>query len=520
MLIPPVRAPDFPAGLDWIHTGGRAITVGDLRGRVALLDFWTYGCINCIHVLPHLRALELRFGDRLAVIGVHSGKYVAERDTARIREASHRLGATHPIVNDRLFRTWRAYAVRGWPTMVLLDARGRVVATRGGEFTAELLVPVIERLLAEADSDADPGADPGVGEAVGTPPSYLPEPPAIAPGTLRYPGKVACDGTRLAVSDTGHHRVLVGELRDGGRRLEVTHVVGRGEPGFADGTLAEARLTAPQGLAFDGDTLYVADAGNHAVRRVELSANAEGVVRTIAGTGARVMTAGDRRAGALASPWAVALAGGELYVAMAGSHQIWAMRPDGSGRRVHAGTGGEELRDDLLERALLAQPMGLAAADGRLWFADAESSAVRWADVDRGGRVGTAVGTGLFDFGDRDGAGDEVRLQHAQDVALDGATGPGDTGHGAAGPAGAGRVLVCDSYNGALKWLDPATRRVEGWVRGLHEPGGVAIGHGTVYVADTNAHRVVAVDVATGAVEEVELAPPASSPASGGWYIS
>jgi DNA-binding beta-propeller fold protein YncE len=239
------------------------------------------------------------------------------------------------------------------------------------------------------------------------------------------------------------------------------------------------------------------------VRRVSLE---EGVVRTVAGTGASALTDGDRRAGALASPWSVALAGGALYVAMAGSHQLWAMHPDGSRRRVHAGTGGEELHDDLLERALLAQPMGLAVANGRLWFADAESSAVRWADLDGAGRVGTAVGTGLFDFGDRDGAGDTVRLQHAQDVAVETRT---------------GRVLVCDSYNDALKWLDPVTRRVETWVRGLHEPGGVAIGPGRVYVADTNAHRVVAVERETGSVEEVEIiAPPASSPASGRWYIS
>ncbi|HEY0972214.1 MAG TPA: thioredoxin-like domain-containing protein [Gemmatimonadales bacterium] len=501
MLTPPVRAPDFPDGLDWIHTGGRPISVRDLRGRVALLDFWTYGCINCIHVLPHLRELERRFGDRLVVIGVHSGKYLAERVPERIREASIRLGATHPIVNDRQFRIWRAYAVRGWPTAVLIDARGRVVATRGGEFTAELLAPVIERLIAES-------GEVGGGDGIGAPPpTYLPERPALAPGALRYPGKVAGERitggvVRLAVSDTGHHRVLVGALRDGGRRLAVTHVVGCGEPGLVDGPLDAARLTAPQGVALDGDTLFVADAGNHAVRRVDL---ADGVVRTIAGTGARVMSQEERRAGALASPWSVAMSGGELYVAMAGTHQLLAMRPDGSRPRVHAGQGGEELRDDLLERALLAQPMGLAAAGDHLWFADAESSAVRRAGTGRGGRVDTAVGTGLFDFGDRDGVGDEVRLQHPQDVAVH---------------PGTGRVLVCDTYNDALRWLDPVTRRVESWVRGLHEPGGVAILGDHAYVADTNAHRVVAVHVDTGAVEEVVIEPPTSSPVSGWWYIS
>jgi DNA-binding beta-propeller fold protein YncE len=489
MRAPPVRAPDFPADLAWLHTGGASPTVGALRGRVALLDVWTYGCINCLHVLPALRELEARFGDRLAVVGVHSGKYPAEREPARLREASLRLGATHPIVNDRQFRLWRAYAVRGWPTAILLDARGRVVVTRGGEFTADQLAPVIEALLAEA-GDVEPAA----------PLPHVVEPPAIAPGVLRYPGKVACDGRRLAVADTGHHRVLVGTLHEGGRRLVVTHVVGSGEPGLADGALDVARLTAPQGLALDGDTLFVADAGNHAVRRVALTDSGTGTVRTIAGTGQRVRTADDRRAGALASPWALALHDGVLYVAMAGAHQLWAMGPDGERRRVHAGQGGEELRDDLLERALLAQPMGLAASRGRLWFADAETSAVRWADTDRAGRVGTLVGTGLFDFGDRDGVGDAVRLQHPQDVAVHAPT---------------GRVLVCDTYNDALKWLDPDTRAVTTWLRGLHEPGGVALAPAgeVAWVADTNAHRLVAADVATGVVVEVEIELGGSVPA-------
>jgi hypothetical protein len=195
----------------------------------------------------------------------------------------------------------------------------------------------------------------------------------------------------------------------------------------------------------------------------------------------------------MASPWDVALAGDVLFVAMAGAHQLWAVDLATGRARVHAGGGGEALADDRLERARLAQPMGLAVAGGRLVFADAETSAVRWADVDRGGRVGTYVGTGLFDFGDRDGAGDAVRLQHAQGVAVH----PRD-----------GRVLVVDSYNDALKWLDLASRSVTTWVRDLHEPGGAAIGLGAAWVADTNAHRVVAVDEASGAVEAVEIELP------------
>ena len=431
-----------------------------------------------------MRELERRFPDALAVVGVHSGKYIAERETPRIREASLRLGVAHPVVNDRQFRVWRGFAVRAWPTIVVIDARGYVVGQHAGEFTADAQAPAIERLVADAERG---------GLLVREPLPHQVESPAVAPGALRYPGKVAVDGGRLAIADSGHHRLLVGALEAGGRRLRVTHVVGAGEPGLVDGPLAAARLTMPQGLVFDGDRLYVADAGNHAVRAVELGPPGVGTVRTVAGTGARLRTAADRRAGAMASPWDLVLHAGTLHVAMAGTHQLWALDPASGRARVHAGQGGEDIADDLLERALLAQPMGIAVLGDRLVFADAETSAIRWADVDRGGRVGTWAGTGLFDFGDADGVGDAVRLEHAQHVAVH---------------PRSGRLLVVDSYNDALKWLDPTTRRVESWVRGLHEPAGAAFGAGVVYVADTDAHRIAIVDEATGDVGELEVVLP------------
>jgi len=299
----------------------------------------------------------------------------------------------------------------------------------------------------------------------------------VAPGTLRFPGKVALDPAdprRIAVADSGHHRVLVGTLSPDGNRMRVERVAGDGVPGFDDGL--PGRFAAPQGLAFDGDVLYVADAQNHAVRAVSLP---DGAVRTVTGTGRRVRSRADRDAGALASPWDLALVDGTLYVAMAGTHQIYTVDLADGRPRPFAGSGGEDIRDGPRDAALLAQPMGLAhGGNGRLYCVDAESSAVRWVDLGTGGDVHTVVGTGLFDFGDKDGAGDDVRMQHQQGLAVH--------------PSG--RLLVADSYNDALKWVDPATRRAETWLRGFHEPSGVAVGGGRVYVADTNAHRLVVVD--------------------------
>jgi sugar lactone lactonase YvrE len=311
--------------------------------------------------------------------------------------------------------------------------------------------------------------------------------PGIAPGTLRYPGKVELDGDRLAVADSGHHRVIIARLSPDGVRATIERVVGRGTPGFEDGV--DGAFHSPQGMAFDGDTLYVADAENHAIRAVELGS---GEIRTIAGTGRQLRTRDDQRAGALSSPWDLTLAGRTLHIAMAGIHQLWSLDLVTNRTRVNSGTFREDIVDGTHADAALAQPMGIASDNRRLYFVDSESSAVRWSDIDPAGRVGTITGTGLFDFGDRDGEGDAVLMQHPQGISRH--------------PDG--RLLVADSYNDALKWVDPATRSATAWVHELHEPSGVACGEKAAYVADTNAHRVlrIAYSQGKGESEEVEIA--------------
>ena len=429
-------------------------------------------------MLPQLRELERRFADVVAVVGVHSGKYIAERETSRIRDASIRLGATHPVLNDRQFRVWRAYAVRAWPTLVAIDPRGAVVGMSAGEFTADAVAPFVERVVGVARADG----------SLREGPSHFPaESPSVAPGELAFPGKVAVHGDRIAIADSGHHRVLVGRLERDGVRMRVERIIGSGNEGFADGVHALFRY--PQGLAFGDDVLYVADAGNHAVRAIALDS---GSVRTIAGTGMQLRSARDRAAGALSSPWDLALAGDTLHVAMAGNHQLWSIDLRDGTASHRTGSGAEELHDGAHAEAALAQTMGLAIAGDVLLAADAESSAVREVDLERSGGVRTIVGTGLFDFGDVDGAGDTVRLQHPQGIAV----------------APDGRVIVCDSYNDSLRWLDRAERRVTTWVRGLHEPGGVAVGTRGAYVADTNAHRIVVAEWESGTVHTVAIETP------------
>jgi hypothetical protein len=419
-----------------------------------------------------LREIEEQYPNDVVVIGVHSGKYIAERETARIRDASLRYQILHPIVNDRQFRIWRSYAVRAWPTVVVIDRNRYVVGAHAGEFTAEMFRPVLDSLVA---MEPPPGA-------VVTP-HFPVEPPVPEPGQLRYPGKVAIEGTRIAIADTGNGRVLVGDLESEARmRIDrsITELKPRNEnPG------APRTFHSPQGLTFADGVLYAADAENHIVCRIDPGSE---VAQILAGTGDQMRTRADRDNGALSSPWDLVVIDGTIYVAMAGVHQLWSIDAATGKTRVHSGTGGEDIRDGPLAEALRAQPMGTATDAKRLYFADAESSALRWADIGAKGSVGTIVGTGLFDFGDADGIGDEVRMQHQQGLAVRG-----------------DELLTADSYNDALKWVNIETREARTWLRGFHEPGGVAVADQHAYVADTNAHRVVVADLRTGEMQTLEI---------------
>lgn len=422
-----------------------------------------------------MRELELRFSSELVVIGVHSGKYHAERVTPRIRDASIRLDAVHPVVNDRQFRIWRSYAVSAWPTLVAIDPAGYVVGTHAGEFTSEMLVPFIEDLIAKARSG---------GIMNETPLHFEADPPTITPRKLRYPGKLAIRGKTMAISDSGNNRIVIGSLDETGMVLRIEKTIGDGTAGFRDGVAA--RFRSPQGLAFGDGVLYVADAENHAIRAVNLDS---GEVTTLSGTGRQMRTRGDLEAGAMSSPWDVALWGETLFVAMAGIHQIWSVDVATGKSRVRYGTGGEDIRDGDAASALLAQPMGIALVKERLYFTDSESNAVRWADAADDGTVGTVVGTGLFDFGDVDGTADDVRLQHPQGIATH----------------TSGKLLIADSYNDCLKWVDPETRTAKTWGGGFHEPGGVCFGESHAYVADTNAHRIAVMHIDTRDVTELRI---------------
>lgn len=422
-----------------------------------------------------MRELEARYPEELVVIGVQSGKYHAERVTSRIRDASIRLDAEHPVLNDRQFRTWRSYAVSAWPTLVAIDPAGYVVGAHAGEFTAEMLVPFIDGVIETARSR---------GTLVSGTLHFAVDPPTTAPGVLRYPGKVAVQGDRIAIADSGNNRVIIARLDADAGHARIERTIGTGKPGFANGV--DGSFRSPQGLCFSGDVLLVADSENHAIRSVSLE---NGDISTVAGTGRQLRTRGDQREGAMSSPWDLVADDTTIYVAMAGIHQLWSVDRKSGVSRVHFGTGGEDIRDGDRSSALLAQPMGITRRGDRLYFADSESNAVRWADASPDGQVGTIVGTGLFDFGNVDGKGDEVRLQHAQGIAVN--------------PRGG--LLVADSYNDCIKAIDPEARTSTSWLTDLHEPEGIACSESHAFIADTNAHRIVTASLDTREARELTL---------------
>ncbi|MEU6550568.1 NHL domain-containing thioredoxin family protein [Streptomyces sp. NPDC046915] len=459
-----VRAPELVGKGGWLNTGGQQYTLAELRGRIVVLDFWTFCCINCLHVLDELRELEEKHRDTVVVIGVHSPKFVHEAEHRAVVDAVERYGVEHPVLDDPELATWKQYAVRAWPTLVVIDPEGYVVAQHAGEGH----VHAIERLVTELEAEHEAKGTLRRGDG----PYVAPEP---EPTALRFPGKaLLLPGGNFLVSDTTRHQLV--ELEGDGET--VVRRIGSGVRGFADGGAEEASFSEPQGLALlDGDgggsVVVVADTVNHALRRLDL---ATGAVTTLAGTGKQWWqgspTSGPAREVDLSSPWDVAVFGGKVWVAMAGVHQLWAYDPAEGTVAVTAGTTNEGLVDGPGAEAWFAQPSGLAATPDRLWLADSETSALRWVDLD--GHVHTAVGTGLFDFGHRDGAAEQALLQHPLGVT--------------ALPDGS--VAVADTYNHALRRYDPATGEVTTLATDLREPSDAVLVGEDIVVVESARHRL------------------------------
>lgn len=459
-------------GRGWLNTGGADLDLEALRGKIVLLDFWTFCCVNCLHVLDELRPLEEKWAEELVVIGVHSPKFEFEKDPEALAANIERYEVTHPVIDDPELETWSEYGARAWPTLMVLDTHGRIAGNLSGEGHAANLDQLVTQLVAEGEADGSLRRGPA--------PTVLAE---RTPQTLRFPSKLTLlpDG-RLVVSDAGQHRLVVFQ-NDG---VTVDASIGTGARGHADGDEETAQFTEPNGvLALPAEVadevgydLLVADTANHRLRGVKvgqdrlLRSRTATEVTTVAGSGAQWMQGdplprgeGDALSFALSTPWDLTWSHvlGRAVIAMAGIHQLWTFDPVTGALMVLAGTTQEGLVDGPAVTSWWAQPSGLdELPDGRIVVADSETSAVRLLDP-RTMQVSTLVGQGLFDFGHVDGPAEVARLQHPLAVTA----------------LPDGRIAVSDTYNGAIRLIEEPGADGE-----TATTGGITALDGVIAVAD------------------------------------
>ena len=516
-----VRAPELPSNFSWLNCD-QPLSLATLRGQVVLLDFWTVGCINCLHILPDLNYLQQKYQSGLTVIGVHAAKFDHEQAIDTVRQATLRYDIGHPVLIDQNFYVWDQYAVRAWPTLVIIDPAGYVIGYLAGEGHRAALDELISQIIIIPNVSIPTQA---------TPQNFwltaLPS-PLVTP--LAFPGKVLADeaSDALFIADSGHHRLVISNLNG-----LVIQVIGQGQPGWRDGTFAEAQFHAPQGMAFDRQHqhLYVADSANHVIRKIDLR---QQTVTTIAGTGQQsrhlAPQGGQALATALNSPWDLQLLEDQLFIAMAGAHQIWQMSLTAATLMTYAGTGAEGWFDGLATEAAFAQPSGITTDGVTLWIADSEISSIRAVELsvqfpDRSldlptaqnsgeadplPRVLTLCGSGdLFGFGDVDDTGEKARLQHCLGVDYT--------------PTG---LWVADTYNHKIKRVDRLTGSCQTmWGTGqaghqdgyaatatFAEPSGLSATSSHLYVADTNNHAIRQVNWRTGMVSTIAF-PQLCAPA-------
>ena len=484
------KAPEFPS-CRWINSG-EGLSMEKLKGHVILLNFWTYSCINCIHVLPDLEYLENKYRDKpFYVIGVHSAKYANELEVENVQSAVSRYEITHPVVVDEKHRIWRTYGARAWPTYVLIGSDGHVMAKLWGEGRRKIL----DRLIKDAFQQ---GKQNQTLASV----KYQIDVPPVKESELSFPVKLAMDTVNhvLYISDSNHNQIIEAALENAAA-AKVLHRIGSGKKALTDGGYNRAAFFKPQGIHFHRGFLYVADTGNHALRVVDLKNKK---VKTLIKRGKK------RGFGKPDSPRDLVYYNNNLYIAMAGSHQLWELNVKKKEMDLFAGNGYVGLMDGSALGSSLAQPSGITLdlKHKRLYIADSDVSALRYSSLETGA-VTTLIGKGVFKFGFIDGPFPDAYLQHPLGVFYN----PGDE-----------KVYIADTFNNAVRAADIASGKihtlikrsdknktvctVEGTDCGvlpLNEPNDVLVYKEHIYIADTNNHLIRVFDTAAKKLETLTL---------------
>src|SRR5574338_79987 len=479
------KAPEFP-DFDWINTDS-PLSLSKLKGQIVVLDFWTYCCINCMHTLPVLASLEKKYKDKPVIfIGVHSGKFFTEQETKNVQAAVARYEIEHPVIVDRKMQIWQSFGVNAWPTIAVLDPNGNIVYRQSGEGQEDVISDTIDVLLQKHSQKGTLAREPLDMKYSKTIPKH----------TLSFPGKLSISKSgNLAISDSNHNQILVADISG-----KILHTIGNGKAGLVDGTLEAAEFFRPQGVAWNGNVLFVADTENHALRKIDFTQN---TVKTVAGTGRQGpwrAAGGKGTITSISSPWDVACKDNLVYIAMAGNHQIWTYDNGTEMVLTFAGTGQENIIDGTIKTAQLAKPSGLYLHENTLYFADSEVSAIRKINLTEN-TVISIVGHGLFEFGHEDGSIDDALLQHPLGLC-----------------ATKDAIFVADTYNSAIRVIDLKTSQVytligktekntvclsddpQCDILALYEPSDVELYNDKIYIADTNNHLIRVFDLKTNSL--------------------
>jgi DNA-binding beta-propeller fold protein YncE len=493
---------DFKDDLEWFNAFPLSLKK-ELKGKIVILDFWSYRCIKCIHSLPDLAFLQQKYANEPVVfIGVHSPKFTNERSPENVRNAILRNDISYPVVNDPTLSMWKALEISSWPTFVIIDPKGNMLYSITGEGARDTLEKYINSILNQYPQE-DFNTQPL--------PTYLPLKTNTTESPLNFPSKLAVDdeGHRLFISDSNNNRILI--VSEEGLLIDV---IGSGKRGFEEGAYQQTHFNHPQGIAYSKNLLYIADTENHAIRKVDLKTK---TVTTLAGNGKQ---GHDYRGGLkgtdqeLSSPWDIAIDHPQerLLVAMAGTHQIWAYDFKTEQAYALSGSGAEQnLNSTHPLEAAWAHPSSLAIHDNTLFVADSESSAIRSLNL-KDGQTQTLVGGdparpyNLFNFGDVDGSEIQAKLQYPLALLWL----PKEQ-----------FIVVADTYNHKLKILDPIRKTLHSWIGNGHpgyrdgvreeaqfsEPSGLALSSDEkfIYVADTNNHVIRKVTIANGEVQTFAL---------------
>lgn len=485
----------------WLNVS-RPLKISDLEDRIILLDFWSYACISCLDALPELVDMQKEFGSKLVIIGVHSAKFENEKENSTVRKAVLKHDISYPVVNDSDLKIWKSFKVKLWPTYVLINPHGSVVKTFRGETDLGKVKGEVKKLISKYKYEIERDPLPILLEKYSVIGNVLDFPTKLEyAASLNYKGRTL---PAIFIANTGQNNIVASTLSG-----DMIVKIGSGKVGFSDGSFDVAAFSAPRGLLFDNNKLYVADTGNHALRVIDFK---EMKVSTLIGSGAKgeVMEKdfNEARKTNLASPNDLEFFPDKntIVISNAGTNQILSYNLKRQTVSVLAGNGVEGDQDGKYPESSLAQTSDMSAFGHKLYFVDALSSSLRV--IDESGNVKTLIGN-KSKFGHENGDRSRALMQHPMGLNVD------DTG-----------AYISDSFNHTIRKYDFGSAQIRDLVgakRGdeigaktrFDEPDGIITVLDRFYIADTNNNRILIVSRGSLNSELLDVMPPLKLPKEG-----